>query len=75
MTEVDATARTGASDQAWRQMMVNYRRVHQIGPFESVPIANIEKWALEQANCNSQITMQRILAGGTAYIRPRHRPG
>jgi hypothetical protein len=58
-------ARTGASDQAWRQMMVNYRRVHGIGPFESVPIANIEKWALEQANRNSQITMLPILAGGT----------
>ena len=42
-------ARTGASDQAWRAIMVNYRRVHGIGPFESVPIANIEKWALEQA--------------------------
>jgi hypothetical protein len=58
-------ARTGASDQAWRQMMVNYRRVHQIGRFESVPIANIEKWALEQAQRQSQITMLPILAGGT----------
>ncbi len=58
-------ARTGASDQAWRQMMVNYRRVHGIGRFESVPIANIEKWALEQAQRQSQITMLPILAGGT----------
>ena len=58
-------ARTGASDQAWRAIMVNYRRVHGIGPFESVPIANIEKWALEQAQRQSQITMLPILAGGT----------
>ncbi|NBT04999.1 MAG: hypothetical protein EBS94_16570 [Proteobacteria bacterium] len=58
-------ARTGASDQAWRAIMVNYRRVHGIGPFESVPIANIEKWALEQANRNSQITMLPLAPGGT----------
>ncbi|NBT05176.1 MAG: hypothetical protein EBS94_17475, partial [Proteobacteria bacterium] len=58
-------ARTGTSDQAWRQTMVNYRRAHGIGPFESVPIANIEKWALEQAQRQSQITMLAIAPGGT----------
>ena len=58
-------ARTGTSDQAWRQTMVNYRRAHGIGPFESVPIANIEKWALEQAQRQSQITMLPLAPGGT----------
>ncbi|NCV23508.1 MAG: hypothetical protein EBV45_16435, partial [Chloroflexi bacterium] len=58
-------ARTGTSDQAWRQTMVNYRRAHGIGPFESVPIANIEKWALEQAQRQSQITMLALAPGGT----------
>ena len=58
-------ARTGASDQAWRAIMVNYRRVHQIGRFESVPIANIEKWALEQAQRQSRITMLALAPGGT----------
>ena len=58
-------ARTGTSDQAWRAIMVNYRQAHGIGRFESVPIANIEKWALEQANRHSQITMLPIMAGGT----------
>ena len=58
-------ARTGTSDQAWRAIMVNYRRAHGIGRFESVPIANIEKWALEQANRHSQITMLPIMPGGT----------
>ena len=57
-------ARTGTSDQAWRAIMVNYRRAHGIGAFESVPIANIEKWALEQANRHSQITMLPVSAGG-----------
>jgi hypothetical protein len=57
-------SRTGTSDQAWRAIMVNYRRAHGIGPFQSVPIANIEKWALEQANRTSQIAMLPIMAGG-----------
>ena len=57
-------ARTGTSDQAWRAIMVNYRQAHGIGPFVSVPIANIEKWALEQANRHSQITMLPVSAGG-----------
>ena len=66
-------ARTGTSDQAWRAIMVNYRRAHGIGAFESVPIANIEKWALEQANHHSQITMLPVSAGGTGGDR-RGRP-
>ena len=37
-------ARTGRADLEWRDAVTAYRRIHRIGPFESVPIALVEAW-------------------------------
>ena len=41
-------ARTGRADLEWRDAVTAYRRIHRIGPFESVPIALVEAWVADQ---------------------------